>query len=90
MGAGEILLTSVDREGTRSGFDIELVRAVTSAVEIPVIASGGMGKLSDMHDVVLDGGADAVAIADMLHYDRTSLQAVRSAAAEGGLNVRSS
>ena len=90
LGAGEILLTSVDREGTRSGFDIELVRAVTSAVEIPVIASGGMGKLSDIHDVVVDGGADAVAIADMLHYDRTSLQAVRSAAAETGLNVRSS
>jgi cyclase len=90
LGAGEILLTSVDREGTRSGFDIELVRAVTSAVEIPVIASGGMGQLSDLHDVVVNGGADAIAIADMLHYDRTTLAAIRSAALDSGLNVRTS
>jgi cyclase len=89
LGVGEILLTSVDREGTRSGFDIALVRAVAGAVDIPVIASGGMGKLSDVQDVVLNGRADAVAIADMLHYGRTTLNAIRSAAAESGLNVRS-
>ena len=88
LGAGEVLLTSIDREGTRKGFDIELVRAVTSAVSVPVIASGGMGKIEDAIDVVTSGGADAVAMADILHYRRATFAAVRDAAAKAGLKVR--
>lgn len=89
LGVGEVLLTSVDREGTRSGFDIALVQAVTRAIDIPVIASGGMGKLADIPEVVMTGGADAVAIADMLHYERTTLDVIRAATAASGLKVRS-
>ena len=88
MGAGEILLTSVDREGTRKGFDIALVRAVATAVSVPVIASGGMGKPEDLLDVVRDGGADAVAMADILHYKRAKIGEVRAIAEAGGLGVR--
>jgi cyclase len=88
LGAGEILLTSVDREGTRKGFDTALVRAVTSIVSVPVIASGGMGKPSDLLDVVLEGGADAVAMADILHYKRSHLGEIRSVAKLAGLGVR--
>ncbi len=88
LGAGEILLTSVDREGTRNGFDVELVRQVTNAVSIPVIASGGYGKLEDLSEVVEKGGADAVAIADALHYRRGSLPEIRKFALDRGLPVR--
>lgn len=88
LGAGEILLTSVDREGTREGFDIELVAAVSKVVPVPVIASGGMGRLDDVATVVRAGAADAVAMADMLHYGRTSVGEIRSAARAAGLNVR--
>ncbi len=88
LGAGEILLTSVDREGTRKGFDVALVRAVTSTVAIPVIASGGLGTPAHLVEVVREGGADAVAIADALHYDRHSLASLRAAAIEAGLPVR--
>jgi cyclase len=88
MGAGEVLLTSVDREGTRKGFDIGLVRAVTSEVSVPVIASGGMGKPEDLLDVVRDGGADAVAMADILHYKRAVIGDVRSVAEVAGFDVR--
>ena len=87
-GAGEILLTSVDKEGTRNGFDIELVRAVSSEVNVPVIASGGMGKLEDLLSVVSSGGADAVAMADILHYKRAKIGDVRLVAEEAGLGVR--
>lgn len=76
LGAGEILLTSVDKEGTRKGFDIELVSQVSRSVPIPVIASGGMGKLEDLTKVIQEGKADAVAIADMLHYKRTDIPAL--------------
>jgi cyclase len=68
LGAGEILLTSVDREGTGKGFDLELTRAVADAVPIPVIAAGGAGNLDHVADVIRDGQADAVCIASMLHY----------------------
>lgn len=68
LGAGEIFLTSVDREGTGQGFDIELVRMVSRAVSIPVIAHGGAGKLEHISDVIEDGKADAVSMASMLHY----------------------
>lgn len=88
MGAGEILLTSVDREGTRKGFDIDLVKAVTSEVTVPVIASGGMGRPEDVIDVVRNGGADAVAMADILHYNRAQIGEVRALAAADGLGVR--
>ncbi|MEI7612344.1 MAG: imidazole glycerol phosphate synthase cyclase subunit [Betaproteobacteria bacterium] len=88
MGAGEVLLTSVDREGTRKGFDIALVKAVTEEVSVPVIASGGMGKPEDMLEVVCQGGADAVAMADILHYKRTDIGALRALAKTSGLGVR--
>ena len=88
MGAGEILLTSVDQEGTREGFDIDLVRAVTTLVSVPVIASGGMGKPEDLLGVVCDGGADAVAVADILHYKRAEIGDIRTVAEAAGLGVR--
>lgn len=88
MGAGEVLLTSVDREGTRKGFDIALVKAVTAEVSVPVIASGGMGKPEDLLDVVREGGADAVAMADILHYKRTEIGDIRALAEAAGLEVR--
>ncbi len=88
LGAGEVLLTSVDREGTRKGFDVELVRAVTGEVSVPVIASGGMGTPEHMVDVVKTGGADAVAIAEILHYRRATIGTIRAAAHNAGLHVR--
>ena len=87
-GAGEVLLTSVDREGTRKGFDIELVKAVSSTVNVPVIASGGMGKPEDLLSVVDVGGADAVAMADILHYGRAEIGDIREVAEAAGLGVR--
>ena len=88
MGAGEILLTSVDREGTRKGFDIALVKAVSAVVAVPVIASGGMGKPEDVLTVVQEGGADAVAMADILHYNRAGIGDIRTVAENAGLGVR--
>jgi cyclase len=88
LGAGEIMVTSVDQEGTRKGFDVELVRAVTDATTVPVIASGGMGTVEHLIDVCRRGHADAVAIADVLHYERIPLPAIRERAREAGLNVR--
>jgi cyclase len=88
LGAGEILLTSVDREGTRKGFDIELTRAVSDAVSVPVIASGGMGSVAHLIEVVRKGHADAVAMADVLHYKRCSFADMRSAARAAGMPVR--
>jgi cyclase len=88
LGAGEVLLTSVDREGTRKGFDISLVRAVASEVSVPLIASGGMGKPEDLVDVVREGGADAVAMADILHYKRSEVGVIRAVAMAEGLGVR--
>ncbi len=87
-GAGEVLLTSVDQEGTREGFDCELVAAVSKAVGVPIIASGGMGQLSHLADVVLKGQADAVAMADILHYRRRTLPEIRAAAHAHGLQTR--
>ena len=88
MGAGEILLTSVDKEGTRKGFDVALVKAVSTEVAVPVIASGGMGKPDDLLAVVNEGGADAVAMADILHYKRAKIGDIRAAAENAGLGVR--
>ena len=89
LGAGEVLLTSVDREGTRKGFDVRLVRAVTQEVSVPVIASGGMGKPEDLVEVVQQGEADAVAMADILHYRRAELCDIRRVAQAAGIEVRS-
>jgi cyclase len=88
LGAGEILVTSVDQEGTRKGFDIELVRAVSDAVTIPVIASGGMGTVAHMVDVVSKGRADAVAIAGVLHYKLSSVPEIRKLAMGAGVEMR--
>jgi cyclase len=88
LGAGEILLTSVDREGTRKGFDIELTKAVSEAVDIPVIASGGMGRIEHMFEVAEAGLADAVAMAHVLHYKQHSLAEIRQAALDRKLPVR--
>lgn len=89
LGAGEILLTSIDQEGTRKGFDVELIGAVNSAISIPLIASGGMGNVDHLIAAARDGGADAVAMADILHYNRSDLPAIRTAARAAGLPVRS-
>lgn len=88
MGAGEILLTSVDKEGTRKGFDVALVKAVSAEVAVPVIASGGMGKPDDLLAVINEGGADAVAMADILHYKRAEIGDIRAIAENAGLGVR--
>ena len=88
LGAGEILLTSVDREGTRKGFDIDLVRRVSRAVPVPVIASGGMGTLAHFIEAAQEGEADAIAMADVLHYQRMTIPEIRAAAREAGLGVR--
>lgn len=88
LGAGEILLTSVDQEGTRKGFDIELIHQVSQGVSIPVIASGGMGTPQDLVSVVQEGYADAVAMADVLHYGRFSVADIRQTALSAQIPVR--
>lgn len=88
LGAGEILLTSIDREGTRKGFDIDLIRAVSDVVTVPVIASGGMGQSDHFIDAVQNGYADAIAIADILHYDRATIKDIKSKAESAGIRVR--
>jgi cyclase len=88
LGAGEILVTSIDREGTRSGFDIDLTRAIADAVDVPVIASGGFGQPTHLAAVVEDGHADAVAIADALHYRRINLAEIRASARRDGIPLR--
>ncbi len=89
LGAGEVMLTSVDREGTRKGFDIDLVRAVTDACTVPVIASGGMASIDHFVDVCQQGHADAVAIADVLHYRRLELKDIKSSVRARGVAIRS-
>ena len=88
LGTGEVLLTSVDQEGTQRGFDEALVRAVVDVVSIPVIASGGMGSVEDFDTVVQSAGADAVAAAHVLHYDKLTIAEIKKAAAERGMAVR--
>lgn len=87
LGAGEVLVTSIDREGTRKGFDVELTRSVSNAVGVPVIASGGYGAPSDLVDVVR-AGADAVAVADALHYGRTTVPQLRNTSRAAGIPMR--
>ena len=88
LGAGEIILTSVDKEGTAKGFDVNLVKAVTDRVSIPVIASGGMGQLSDIDTVVNRANADAIAMAHVLHYEQLSIEQVRNYCIQQGIPVR--
>jgi len=87
-GAGEILLTSIDRDGTKAGFDCELTAAVSSAVSIPVIASGGAGSLDDFVDVFREGRADAALAASIFHYSETSVRALKVHLRERGIPVR--
>jgi cyclase len=87
-GAGEILLTSMDRDGVKGGYDTQLLRAVTSAVRVPVIASGGAGKASHLVDAVVEGGADAVLAASIFHFGEVSIHQAKTAMADAGLPVR--
>lgn len=88
LGAGEILLTSVDCEGMRGGYDVALTRSVADAVSIPVIASGGMGKFEHLSTVVAEGHADAVAMAHVLHFGEMTIPDIRKQALAQGLDVR--
>jgi cyclase len=87
-GAGEILLTSMDRDGAKSGFDIKLLRAVTEAVDVPVIASGGAGSAAHMVEAVVEGHADAVLAASIFHFGEVSIAQVKQAMAKAQIPVR--
>ena len=87
-GAGEILLTSMDRDGTKAGFDLELTRAVSDAVTVPVIASGGVGNLDHLADGIQKGGADAVLAASIFHYGEYTVAQAKARMAERGIPVR--
>ena len=87
-GAGEILLTSIDRDGATSGYDIPLLRAVTAAVSVPVIASGGAGGVAHLVEAVRDGGASAVLAASIFHFGQVTVAQAKAALAEAGLPVR--
>jgi imidazole glycerol-phosphate synthase subunit HisF len=88
LGAGEILLTSMDRDGTKDGFDIPLTRAITDAVDVPVIASGGVGTLDHLVEGVTDGGADAVLAASIFHFGEHSIAEAKAALDAAGIPVR--
>ena len=88
LGAGEILLTSMDCDGTKAGYDIELTRAVAEAVSIPVIASGGAGTLEHFYEALSEGGADAVLAASLFHYKELEISQVKDYLAEKGISVR--
>ena len=87
-GAGEILLTSMDRDGTRDGYDLELTRAVVDAVGVPVIASGGVGTLEHLADGVTEGGADAVLAASIFHFREHTVAEAKAVMTERGITVR--
>lgn len=88
LGAGEILLTSMDRDGTKNGFDLALTRAVSDAVRIPVIASGGVGTLDHLVDGVLEGGADAVLAASIFHFGQHTVREAKERMRDRGIEVR--
>ena len=88
LGAGEILLTSMDRDGTKSGFDLGLTRAVADAVPVPVIASGGVGSLEHLSEGIRIGGADAVLAASIFHYGEFSVREAKALLARDGIAVR--
>ena len=88
MGAGEILLTSVDQEGTGKGFDLELIKKITSKVNIPVISSGGMGELNHLDDAVKEAKSDAIAMANVLHYNKLEVSEIREHCIKNNIKVR--
>jgi cyclase len=88
LGAGEILLTSMDRDGTKEGYDLELTRAISRAVRIPVIASGGAGSLAHLYEALVEGGADAVLAASIFHYREFTIREAKDALAARGVAVR--
>jgi imidazole glycerol-phosphate synthase subunit HisF len=88
LGAGEILLTSMDRDGTGDGYDLELTRAVSEATSVPVIASGGVGTLEHLREGVVDGKADAVLVASMFHFGRHTVAEAKAYLRERGVTVR--
>ena len=87
-GAGEILLTSMDRDGTKQGFNLPLTRAVSEAVDIPVIASGGVGSVQHLVDGIKEGKADAVLAASIFHFSEASIREAKLAMREAGIEVR--
>ena len=88
LGAGEILLTSMDRDGTKDGYDLPLTKAVCKAISIPVIASGGAGTLAHLYEALADGEADAVLAASIFHFSEVSIQEVKAYLAKRGITVR--
>jgi cyclase len=88
LGAGEILLTSMDRDGTKVGFDLVLTRAIADSVNVPVIASGGVGTLQHLVEGVVEGGADAVLAASIFHFGEHTVAEAKRALAEAGVTVR--
>src|SRR4029450_6794970 len=88
LGAGEILLTSMDRDGTGDGYDLELTRAVSEAGSVPVIASGGVGTLGELREGVTEGKADALLVASMFHFGRHTIAEAKTYLREGGVAVR--
>ena len=87
-GAGEVLLTSMDRDGTTDGYDIELTRAVADAVAVPVIASGGAGELEHLSEAITEGGADAVLCASIFHYGTYRVRDAKQHLRDAGVPVR--
>ena len=87
-GAGEILLTSMDRDGTKIGFDLELTRAISDAVKVPVIASGGVGELQHLVEGVKDGKADAVLAASIFHFAEYTIEEAKRKMASAGIEMR--
>lgn len=88
LGSGEILLTSMDADGTKAGYDLALTKAVTEAVNVPVIASGGAGKLEDFSEILTEGGADAALAASLFHYKELSIGEVKEYLEDRGIPVR--
>ena len=88
LGAGEVLVTSVDQEGTRNGMDIELIKLISATVDVPVISSGGVGTPKDIISAYYQGGVDAVAVGDILHNDRYSIQEIKRSLDLVGISVR--
>ena len=88
LGAGEILVTSMDKDGTKDGYDIELTAAISDMVNIPVIASGGAGKLEHLYDAVKDGKADAVLCASIFHFREYTIKQAKQYLADKGVTVR--
>ena len=88
LGAGELLLTSMDRDGTKMGYDIELLRAISASVSIPIIASGGVGNVEHLIEGVLEGNANAVLAASIFHFGEISIEDAKIKMAKSGINVR--